>query len=149
MLGIYPYRCRLGCSGARLLSTCNRLISSSRAAENKDNRASGDSETKIMSDEANVDQRNTDQQDELVTIATFPEPMEANMARSALEASGIPVFVVGETANSMIPVAFESQLQVQAKDEAAARGLLEAMNDAPESLESVTAAEIAAEDSSK
>ena len=64
---------------------------------------------------------NTDQQDELVTIATFPEPMEANMARSALEASGIPVFVVGETANSMIPVAFESQLQVQAKDEAAAR----------------------------
>jgi hypothetical protein len=102
-----------------------------------------------MSNEANVDQRNTDQQDELVTIATFPEPMEANMARSALEASGIPVFVVGETANSMIPVAFESQLQVQAKDEAAARGLLEAMNDAPESLESVTAAEIAAENSSK
>ena len=102
-----------------------------------------------MSNEANVDQRNTDQQDELVTIATFPEPMEANMARSALEASGIPVFVVGETANSMIPVAFESQLQVQAKDEAAARGLLEAMNDAPESLESVTAAEIAAEDSSR
>jgi len=41
---------------------------------------------------------NTDQQDELVTIATFPEPMEANMARSALEAAGIPVFVVGVTA---------------------------------------------------
>jgi hypothetical protein len=102
-----------------------------------------------MSNEANLDQSNTDQQGELVTIATFPEPMEANMARSALEAAGIPVFIVGETANSMIPVAFESQLQVQAKDEAAARGLLEAMNDAPESLESVTAAEIAAEDSSK
>ncbi len=49
----------------------------------------------------------------------------------------------------MIPVAFESQLQVQAKDEAAALGLLEAMNDAPESLESVTEAEIAAEDSSR
>jgi Putative prokaryotic signal transducing protein len=102
-----------------------------------------------MSNEANLDQSHTDQQDELVTIATFPEPMEANMARSALEASGIAVFIVGETANSMIPVAFESQLQVQAKDEAAARRLLEAMNDAPESLESVTAAEIAAEDSSK
>ena len=113
-----------------------------------DNRESGDSETK-MSNETNLDENNADQQDELVTIATFPEPMEANMARSALEAAGIPVFVVGETANSMIPVAFESQLQVQAKDEAAARGLLEAMNDAPESLESVTAAEIAAEDSSK
>jgi hypothetical protein len=89
------------------------------------------------------------EQDELVTIATFPEPMEANMARSALEAAGIPVFLVGETANSMIPVAFASQLQVQAKDEAAARGLLEAMNDAPESLESVTAAEIAAEDAAR
>jgi hypothetical protein len=145
MLGIYPCRCRLGCSGARLLSTCNRLNSSSQSAENKDNRESGDSETKMSNENLN----NTDQQDELVTIATFPEPMEANMARSALEASGIPVFVVGETANSMIPVAFESQLQVQAKDEAAARSLLAAMNNAPESLESVTAAEIAAEDSSR
>src|ERR1700734_3120190 len=145
MLGICPCRCRLGCSGARLLSICNRLISSSRGAENKDNRASGDREIKIMSNEASVDQKDVDQRDELVTIATFPEPMEANMARSALEAEGIPVFIVGETANSMIPVAFESQLQVQAKDEAAARRLLEAMNDAPESLGSVTAAEIAAE----
>ncbi len=97
-----------------------------------------------MSDEAQMNP-----QDELVTIATFPEPMEANMARSALEASGIPVFVVGETANSMIPVAFESQLQVQVKDEAAARGLLEAMDDTPETLESVTAAEIADEDASR
>jgi hypothetical protein len=97
-----------------------------------------------MSNEANVDV-----QDDLVTIATFPEPMEANMARSALEAAGIPVFIVGETANSMIPVAFESQLQVQLKDEAAARSLLNAMNDAPESIESVTAAEIEDEGSSR
>jgi hypothetical protein len=88
-------------------------------------------------------------QDELVTIATFPEPMEANMARSALESAGIDVFLQGETANSMIPVAFASQLQVRTKDEAAARKLLDAMDDAPESLESVTAAEIAAEDGAK
>ena len=60
-----------------------------------------------MSNEENADKGNIDQLDELVTIATFPEPMEANMARSALEAAGIPVFMVGETANSMIPVAFE------------------------------------------
>jgi Putative prokaryotic signal transducing protein len=127
------------------------LISSSRYAENKDNRESGDSETITMSGEANSNhlEANINEQDKLVTIATFPEPMEANMARSALEAAGIPVFLVGETANSMIPVAFASQLQVQAKDEAAARGLLEAMNDAPESLESVTAAEIAAEDTAR
>ncbi len=80
MLGICLCRCRLGCFGARSLSTCNRLNSSSRSAENKDNRESGDSETK-MSNETNADKNNTDQQDELVTIATFPEPMEANMAR--------------------------------------------------------------------
>jgi hypothetical protein len=90
-----------------------------------------------------------DEQDELVTIAVFPEPMEANMARSALEASGISVFLQGETANSLIPVAFVSQLQVHSKDEAAARSLLDAMDDDPESLESVTAAEIAAEDGAK
>jgi hypothetical protein len=97
-----------------------------------------------MSDRAIVDE-----QDELVTIASFPEPMEANMARTALESAGIDVFLQGETANSMIPVAFVSQLQVRSKDEAAARGLLEEMTDAPESLESVTAAEMAGEDSAK
>lgn len=90
-----------------------------------------------------------EKEDSLVTVATFPEPMEANMARSALESAGIPVFIVGETANSMIPVAFESQLQVRSEDEVAARGLLNAMNDSPESLEFVTAAEIAAEDAAK
>ena len=88
-------------------------------------------------------------QDNLVTIATFPEPMEASMARSALEAAGINVFLQGETANSMIPIAFASQLQVRSGDEAAARSLMKAMNEAPESLESVTAAEIAAEDAAK
>ena len=97
-----------------------------------------------MSEETAVDG-----QDELVTIATFPEPMEANMARSALESAGIRVFIQGETANSMIPIAFASQLQVYSKDATAARSLLDEMEDAPESLESVTAAEIAAEDAAK
>jgi hypothetical protein len=107
-------------------------------------RESGDSETKNMNED-----RTDKGQDELVTIARFPEPMEANMARSALEAAGIDVFLQGETANSMIPVAFISQLQVRSRDEAAARGLLQAMNESPESLESVTAAEIAAEDAAR
>jgi hypothetical protein len=71
------------------------------------------------------------------------------MARTALESAGIDVFLQGETANSMIPVAFASQLQVRSKDELAARKLLGALNDAPESMESVTAAEIAAEDPAK
>jgi hypothetical protein len=82
---------------------------------------------------------------ELVTVATFPEPMEANMARTALESAGIEVFVRGETANSLIPVAFEAQLQVRAEDAAEARRLLKAANDSPETMESVTAAEIADE----
>jgi hypothetical protein len=120
------------------------LISSNETAENTANRESGDSETNNMSNETGVDK-----QDELVTIAVFPEPMEANMARSALEAAGIKVFLQGENANSMLPVAFASQLQVHAQDEAAARGLLDAMEDDPESLESVTTAEIAAEDTAK
>jgi hypothetical protein len=95
------------------------------------------------------EERAVEGQNELVTIASFPEPMEANMARTALEAYGIDVFLQGETANSMIPVAFISQLQVRAEDEAEARNLLAAMQDSPESLESVTAAEIAAEDAAK
>ena len=81
----------------------------------------------------------------LVTIATFPEPAEANMARSVLEGAGIQVFLQGENANSLFPVAFESQLQVRGEDESSARALLNSAETAPESLDSVTAAEIAGE----
>jgi len=84
----------------------------------------------------------------LVTIATFPEPAEANMARTVLEGAGIAVFLRGENANSLFPVAFESQLQVRAEDESAARALLNSAETAPESLENVTAAEIAGESTS-
>jgi hypothetical protein len=83
--------------------------------------------------------------DELVTVATFPEPMEANLARTALESAGIEVFLRGETANSLVPVAFTAQLQVRPEDEAAARAVLNAAQDSPETMESVTAAEIADE----
>jgi hypothetical protein len=81
----------------------------------------------------------------LVTVATFPEPMEANMARSAIESAGIDVFLQGETANSLIPVAFSAALQVRPEDELAARAVLDGLELTPESLESVTAAEIEAE----
>jgi hypothetical protein len=81
----------------------------------------------------------------LVTIANFPEPAEANMARSILEAAGIQVFLQGENANSLFPVAFETQLQVRGDDESAARALLNSAETAPESLADVTAAEIAGE----
>lgn len=81
----------------------------------------------------------------LVTVATFQEPMGSNVARMALEAAGIPVFVRGENANSMIPVAFETQIQVRAEDEEAAREVLAGAEDSPLSEEDVTAAEIEAE----
>ena len=62
---------------------------------------------------------------ELVTIATFPDPVDASLARSALESAGISSFTQGENANSMIPVAFLAQLKVRAEDEAAARAVLD------------------------
>lgn len=84
----------------------------------------------------------------LVTVATFPGPAEATVARTVLEGAGIAVFLSGENANGLIPVAFESQIQVRPEDESAARELLNSAEDAPESLESVTAAEIADESKS-
>jgi hypothetical protein len=82
---------------------------------------------------------------ELVTVATFPEPAEANMARTVLEGAGIDVYLRGENANSMIPVAFETQLQVRPEDAAAARELLDDAEKTPVSVEAVTLAEMADE----
>ena len=83
--------------------------------------------------------------DSLVTVATFPEPATANLARTALESAGIASFLQGENANTMIPIAFTARLQVQRKDEAAARSLLTSADLTPESMESVTQAEAADE----
>jgi Putative prokaryotic signal transducing protein len=84
---------------------------------------------------------NATEHDELVTVATFPEPIEAAVARSALEAAGIDVYLRGETANSMVPVAFTAQLQVRAEDEQAARALLDAAEAFQGSDESLSEAE--------
>jgi len=62
-----------------------------------------------------------------------------------LESAGIESFMQGGTANSMIPVAFTARLQVRPEDVAAARSILEAADDDPESLAEVTEAEIAGE----
>jgi hypothetical protein len=83
--------------------------------------------------------------EDFVTIGSFPEPMAANLARTALESAGIESFLQGETANSMIPVAFVAQLLVRREDEKAARAVLDDAVDTPESMESVTDAEIADE----
>ena len=82
---------------------------------------------------------------EMVTVAEFPDPATANLACSALESAGIPVFLQGENANSLIPVAFGAMVQVRPEDEAAARALLADFEVAPESMADVTAAEAAGE----
>ena len=84
--------------------------------------------------------------DEMVTVAAFPDPVTASLARAALESANIPVFLQGENANSLLPVAFLARVQVRPEDEAAARAVLNAFEANPESIADVTAAELADED---
>lgn len=79
--------------------------------------------------------------EELVTVANFPDPATANVARTALESANIPVFMQGENANSLLPVAFEVRVQVRPQDEAAARKILNDFETTPETMESVDRAE--------
>jgi len=81
----------------------------------------------------------------LVTVAEFPEPASATVARMALDAAGITSFLQGENANNLIPIAFAARLQVRPEDEAAAREVLASAVETPETMEEVTAAEEATE----
>ena len=65
-------------------------------------------------------------QSEFVSVGRFLDPAEAQMAKGALEAEGIEVFLQGENANNMVPMAFRTRLQVSKADEADAREILEA-----------------------
>jgi hypothetical protein len=61
---------------------------------------------------------------DLVTIAKFLEPVNAQLAKGVLESAGIESFLQGENANSMLAFAFRARLQVKRQDEEAARALL-------------------------
>lgn len=61
---------------------------------------------------------------DLVTIASFNEPLEADMARLRLESAGIQVFLSGENARIMEPGLGPLEMQVSAEDEADARAIL-------------------------
>ena len=61
---------------------------------------------------------------DVVTIASFNEPMEADMARLRLESAGIDVFLSGENARIMEPGLGPLQMQVSSDDEADARAIL-------------------------
>jgi hypothetical protein len=60
----------------------------------------------------------------VVTIANFTEPLEAEMARLRLESAGIEVFLSGENARIMEPGLGPLQLQVSSDDEEDARAVL-------------------------
>jgi hypothetical protein len=60
----------------------------------------------------------------VVTIANYNEPMEAEMAKLRLESAGIEVFLSGENARIMEPGLGPLQLQVSSDDEEDARAVL-------------------------
>lgn len=61
---------------------------------------------------------------DMVTIAKFFEPLEAEMAKLRLESAGIDVFLSGENARIMEPGLGPLQLQVSSEDEDDARAIL-------------------------
>ena len=61
---------------------------------------------------------------DVVTVANFTEPLEAEMAKLRLESAGIEVFLAGENARIMEPGLGPLRLQVSSEDEADARAIL-------------------------
>jgi hypothetical protein len=61
---------------------------------------------------------------EVVTVASFTEPLEAEMARLRLQSAGIETFLSGENARILEPGLGPLQLQVSSEDEADARAIL-------------------------
>ena len=62
--------------------------------------------------------------EDIVTVATFTEPLEAEMSKLRLESAGIEAFLAGENARIMEPGLGPLQLQVNVADEADARAIL-------------------------
>ena len=67
---------------------------------------------------------------ELVTIAKFLEPVNAQLAKGVLESAGLECFLVGENVNNLLGAAFRVRVQVRVEDEASARELLNAAKEA-------------------
>ncbi len=73
--------------------------------------------------------------EQIVTIASFNEPLEADMARLRLQSAGIQVFLTGENARILEPGLGDLRLQVSAADEADARAILADAGPASAALE--------------
>jgi len=67
------------------------------------------------------------------TVASFSNPLEANLAKSRLESAGIRAHLRNEQVHGLLPVSvLEIQLCVHPADMASARDLLESVNHGPE-----------------
>jgi len=64
--------------------------------------------------------------DDLVTVARYSDPVEAQMAQGVLEAAEITSFISGEEGNSLLPSVSGARLQVRNIDLDTARQLLNA-----------------------
>jgi hypothetical protein len=65
--------------------------------------------------------------DELVTVATFPDVAEAELAKERLELEGVRAFVIGAQTAGVMPYLASSngvRVQVEAKDHLKAREIL-------------------------
>ena len=49
-------------------------------------------------------------------MADFPDPATAHVARMALESANIEVFLQGENANNLLPIAFGARVMVRPQD---------------------------------
>jgi len=65
-----------------------------------------------------------DAAEQMVSVASFRDPMEAQLARGMLEAAGIDCLLQGQNANALYPGALRVRLQVRQEDKAAAQALL-------------------------
>lgn len=62
--------------------------------------------------------------EEMVTVGTFLEPIEAEMTKGRVESAGIAVFLSGENARMMEPGLGPLRLQVASADAEDARAIL-------------------------
>jgi len=77
-----------------------------------------------MTEPDKMEQDKVEEDERLVAVGRFRDPMEMQLAKGMLEAAGIPCVLQGENANALYSGALRGRLQVKHVDEAAARALL-------------------------
>ena len=70
------------------------------------------------------EEQRTQEDERLVEVGRFRDPVEAQMAKGMLESVGIECFLQGANANALYPLALRVRLQVRGSDESEAVQLL-------------------------